>query len=221
MVELNDSYDQLKTFFEENPSGEPPGGWSPKNTTPEDEYRGDDNTMDWKSWQYDQEQDWDSELQEWYQIEQKRREAQKTDDEKGRRKTIVKTTKVMLIAAFFYLLAGHTTGHVSHQINSSFNKEYMEGKRQYDLETNGTANGAYAMSRSEILAQDNPRIQQQNYEDKQEQSRNGTSLLMLVALGTLLILVFRSQKAADFVDAYVEGDSDIAENEEKEHVQSR
>ena len=165
-----------------------------QNTTPEDEYRGDQDPVDWKSWQYDQEQDWDSELKEWYQIEQKRREAQKTDDEKGRRKTIVKTTKIMLVAAFFYLLAGHTTGHVSHQINSSFNKQYLAGKRQYDLETNGTANGAYAMSRSEILAQDNPLIAQQNYEDKQEESLNGTSLLMLVALGTLIFLVFRSQR---------------------------
>jgi hypothetical protein len=220
MVELNDSYDQLKTFFHENPTGEPPGGWSSKDAA-QDEYRSDGDTMDWKSWQYDQEQSWDSELQEWYQIEQKRREAQKTDEEKGRRKTIVKTTKVMLIAAFFYLLAGHATGHASHQINSSFNKQYLAAKRQYDLETNGTANGAFAMSRSQILAQDNPLIERQKYEDRQEESRNGTSLLMLAALGTLLVLVFRSQRAAALIDAYVEGDANTAKNEEKEHVQSR
>src|ERR1700734_914963 len=49
MVKLNDSYDQLKTFFHENPTGEPPGGWSSKDAA-QDEYRSDGDTMDWKSW---------------------------------------------------------------------------------------------------------------------------------------------------------------------------
>ena len=212
MIELNDSYGQLKKFFEENPSGAPAGGWH--QDTAQDEYRGTDDAMDWKSWQHDQEQSWDSELHEWLASEQRRRQTQKDEEEKGRRKTIVKTTKCMAIAAFFYLLAGHSASHGAHQLNSAFNTQYLEAKRQYDLETNGTASSAFAMSRSDILAQDNPLIQRQQLEDRQEAARNGTSLLMLFALGGALIWVFRSRKAADLIDAFIEGNSNTQAKQE-------
>jgi hypothetical protein len=203
MVELNESYSQLKTFFQEHPTGEPPGGWA--GAQGQDDHRGDDDAMDWKSWQYDQEQSWDSELREWHQSEQRRREAQKSEHEKARRKTIVKSIKVGLLAATFYLFAGHAAGHATHQAASTFNRETIEAKRRYELETNGTANGPYCLSRKEILERNNPLIKQQLDEDREENIHNAMSLVMLLGWAWMVAWIFRSRRAAEFEQAFVDG----------------
>jgi len=207
MVELNDAYEKLKKFFQENPSGQPAGGWD-TDPSKQTEYRpGADGDMDWQSWQKDQEQNWESELKQWYESDLARRNQAKQDEEKKRRQTIVNTTLIGLVIAFVYLVIGHTADHNVRSYTNQMNDALVQDKFQYDLATRGTANGAYAQTPREIYAQDLPLMYAQNDRYQKEKDDNGLSGLMLFGFGGAICWLFLSRKGTSAISSYIDGKS--------------
>lgn len=202
MVELNDACERLEKFFDENPTGEPPGGWPGSHAQDQSD---DGDAMDWQSWQKDQQTSWDTELSQWQERERLRLSELKHEGEKHRRKLIANATRLALIAAFVCMLAGHAGSHNTYTTTSTLDNQYLEAKRQYDLATRGTAQGASARSDSELLAEDNPLLAKQKEQDRQEAQANGTSQIMLLVLGAFLAWLFLSAKASAFINAWIEG----------------
>jgi hypothetical protein len=204
MVELNDAYEQLKKFFQENPSGQPQGGWR-SDPPKQDQYRpGKGGSMDWQAWQKDQEESWQSELKEWYEADIQRRKQCLDDEEKKRRQTIVKTTKIGLVIAFIYLCIGHTADHGLRNTSDQLNDALVREKLEYDLATRGTANGAYTESPNQIMNEDLPRIYAQNNRDQKESDANGASTLLLFGVGGAIAWMLFSRKGIATVGNYID-----------------
>lgn len=207
MIEINDAYEKLKTFFQENPSGQPAGGWDTDPGKQTDFRSGNDGEMDWQSWQKNQEDSWNSELKQWYEGDLARRTQAKQEEEKTRRQTIVNTTRIGLVIAFAYLVLGHIGEHNLRSYTNNMNDVLAQDKLQYDLATHGTASGAYAVPQQQIYAQDLPLIYAQSARSQREKNDDGLTGWFLIGFAGVLSWAFISQKGKAAVSNYIDGKS--------------
>ncbi|RTL42428.1 MAG: J domain-containing protein [Candidatus Melainabacteria bacterium] len=149
MIELNDAYERLKNFFEENPEGykRKSAGRDGLNGVGDrhrdrygDEEAGADGgeEMDWQAWQSQQETRAAGAIEEWQAEEQERRAAVKLDEERTQRKHCVNFGMIGAWLVLGLMWIGHYGTGVEHRYTDMSRVEYFKDALAYKIQM-GTA----------------------------------------------------------------------------------
>ena len=142
MITINEAYDQLKTFFRDNPSGAPADGWTAEQSASStQETAGSADGMDWQAWQNKQTNSANDEVKQWQEQEKVRRETVKTDEAKGQRRAIANWGRVALWAALVVMWSGHGCSGQMHEYTDDQNMKLAWETLQYNQRM-GTASQA-------------------------------------------------------------------------------
>ena len=118
LLVVKDAYEKLQKFFEENPSGEPPGGWSTQAktsqgaTTSPDE----DGSMDWQQFDQQIHSNFEEEVKAWEERQKEKEAQQQTHSQTAQRHKMLTIGRYVVMGVLFLLLSGmysHNAGVTS------------------------------------------------------------------------------------------------------------
>lgn len=148
LILVKDAYEKLQEFFKENPSGEPPGGWpgaAKQNSGPSD-------STDWQTWEQEQSGSFAEEVKAWEQRQQEREVLKQDEHGKVRRSKTLAGIKYGLVSVLVCLWIGKCTNNQWENAKRALEAADWKARVEYQIQTGGTASGAYAVD-PRILAQ--------------------------------------------------------------------
>lgn len=153
LLVVKDAYEKLQKFFEEIPSGAPPGGWSTQAktsqgpTTSPDE----DGSMDWQQFDQQIHSNFAEEVKAWEERQKQKEAQQQTHSQTAQRHKMLTIGRYVVMGVLFLLLSGmysHNDG-VS-RVRDEWEREF---RMRWGLEIGSpmTAEAAEELHRQEFL----------------------------------------------------------------------
>lgn len=132
LLVVKDAYEKLQKFFEENPSGAPPGGWKTKDKTGAESASAEteDGSMDWQAWGNEQQNSFSEEVAAWEKRQQEREEAKTGQHGITQRHKMLVVGKVVVVAALFLLACG------KHTSNADTARHRQEAVQMWEMRNN-------------------------------------------------------------------------------------
>lgn len=201
MIELNDAYERLKNFFEENPAGYKrksagrDGLHESRNRyrDADGESGADDGEeMDWQTWQSQQETRAAGAIEEWQAEEQERRATVKLDEERTQRKHCVNFGMIAAWLVLGLMFMGHFDTGAEHRYGDMSNVEYLREALAYKIQM-GTA-----------TASDVARLNQSKDRLNADAESNVCSLVVLVSMLLGMSYVSLSPKPKRLIANWIE-----------------
>ncbi len=211
LIAVKDGYELLTTFFAEHETGEPPEGWrtkeGQKQERPGQSKASSEGSTDWQSWERGEEAKApENDLHAWEQREAERQKEVRTGHGRDKRQKLVTYGKVALVIMCLALWSGKFSNNAYERVKRQQQATLLMEKAQYRQSTQDAASGYYKTD-----AQIHDEIDQEAERMKstwmQEDIGRWLGVLMLLALSGGTVWVFRSKKAKDFIDGWIDGAS--------------
>jgi len=211
LIAVKDGYEILTAFFAEHPTGEPPEGWRTKQSQqqerPGQTKASSEDSTDWQSWEKGQETKApDNDLHAWEQREVERQKEVKAGHGRDQRQKLVTYGKVALVIMCLALWSGKFSNNTYERVKRQQQANLLMEKAQYRQSTHDAASGYYKTD-AQIHDEIDQEAERMKAQWMQEDMGRWFGVLMLIAMSGGTVWVFRSKKAKDFIDAWVDGTS--------------
>lgn len=211
LIAVKDGYEILTAFFAEHPTGEPPEGWRTKQSQqqerPGQTKASSEDSTDWQSWEKRQETKApDNDLHAWEQREVERQKEVKAGHGRDQRQKLVTYGKVALVIMCLALWSGKFSNNTYERVKRQQQANLLMEKAQYRQSTHDAASGYYKTD-AQIHDEIDQEAERMKAQWMQEDMGRWFGVLMLIAMSGGTVWVFRSKKAKDFIDSWVDGTS--------------
>ena len=211
LIAVKDGYEILTAFFAEHPTGEPPEGWRTKQSQqqerPGQTKASSEDSTDWQSWEKGQETKApDNDLHAWEQREVERQKEVKAGHGRDQRQKLVTYGKVALVIMCLALWSGKFSNNTYERVKRQQQANLLMEKAQYRQSTHDAASGYYKTD-AQIHDEIDQEAERMKAQWMQEDMGRWFGVLMLIAMSGGTVWVFRSKKAKDFIDSWVDGTS--------------
>jgi|GEM_PF-1784503 len=210
LIAAKDANELIVAFYEEHPTGEPPEGWRTKQgekqaSQGQSKASGQSSgSTDWQSWEQGEEKTADNDLGAWEQREVERQKEVKAGHGRDKRQKLVTYGKVALVIMCLALWSGKFSNNSYERMKRQQEAGLLMEKAQYRQSTHDAASGYYKTD-AQIHDEIEQEAERMKSQWSQEDFGRWFGVLMLIAISGGTVWVFRSKKAKDFIDGWVDG----------------